>query len=162
MYVSPSLSLEESAVGTAVFFSITLLVTIIVGGALFHKFKQMQKWIGIKAKITKLEVCKKADPATGKVPNVIFEYEFDYQGETYQGNRLNIYTSMLTNSRPSYHGLDDLVISYEKGEAIQVWVNPDNPSESVFDRSLNTGIITVCILCALGSIGILAWNLKYL
>ncbi|WP_119394905.1 DUF3592 domain-containing protein [Salinibius halmophilus] len=61
------------------------------------------------------------------------EYQYQYGGQSYWGNRLNISEFSSTNSDKAYQRLYDLRADF--GNQLTVWVNPQSPTQSIIYRS---------------------------
>ena len=98
---------------------------------------RMRDWVAVPAEVVKadLKSNRSDDTTTWKV---VVRFRYTYEGRRYTSDRVGI-----------ADGGSDNVGSWQRdtwsrlkgGKHIAVWVNPDNPSEAVFDRDLRWGLL---------------------
>ena len=67
--------------------------------------------------------------------NVIYSYEFD--GLTYEGDQINLFGNIYVGNRDD---AEQMIAPYPVGRSVNLYINPNNPAQSVLDRSM-TGAI---------------------
>jgi hypothetical protein len=98
---------------------------------------RMRDWVQVPAAVVGLDL-KSNNTDDGTTYKVTARFSYDYQGQRYTGNRVGIADGGSDNvgdwQRDTYARL--------KGQRqTRLWVNPDNPAESVFDRELRWGLL---------------------
>lgn len=68
----------------------------------------------------------------------VISYQFQFSAGNYYGNRLEISTHSTTNSRRAY----DRLYKVTSTRPFSVWVNPNDPQQSIFDRSPQWRLLT--------------------
>jgi len=73
------------------------------------------------------------------------EAVFNYQvaGDKYRGDRVGINTSSSSDREDAYELMSKLKQDQRQHQSITVWYNPELPSESVYDRSLNWKLLLI-------------------
>lgn len=61
----------------------------------------------------------------------VISYQFQFSGARYHGSRIEISTHSTTNSSKAYDRLYEIT----RRQPFAVWVNPNDPQQSIFDRS---------------------------
>jgi Protein of unknown function (DUF3592) len=135
-----------------------------VGSSLIDRLS-MQNWQPAQAQIltNKLERHHGDDTTTYKA---IANYRFTFQGVSYQGDRVSLHTS--ADNFGSYHEDKNRELGFARSQNknIRVWVNPDNPYDSVIDRDIRWFmIIFPAMFCSIfmligGGIIYLTWRKK--
>lgn len=71
------------------------------------------------------------------------DYQYDYGGSSYQGNRVSL--AGFKDNIGSYHRdiQDRLRQVLRDGGLLQIWVNPDYPSQAVIDRDMRWGLFAL-------------------
>lgn len=139
---------------------LTIVPFIITGIALFlwgwrgqHNASKSQSWPGTMGRIVSANVEQsRGSEGTTFYPQIIFEY--DVQGQRLQSNKINF------GAHASYGMISvaqNKILQYPAGRLVQVFYNPENPTEAVLERSANgaskvlmiagmfTIFLTVCI-----------------
>lgn len=70
-------------------------------------------------------------------------YRYEVNGISYQGDR--VYVAQFNDNIGSYHNnlLNRLRDQRRAGQAVPIWVNPFNPSQSVIDRDMRWGLFAL-------------------
>lgn len=118
--------------GLAAFFLLILIT-------LFDAF-QMQSWQSTPAQLTRADISRyesrNDNGSYTTMYSVDMEYTYQAMGQTYIGTRSNLREDSSSDSNEHYQRLYKI-----KQEAAQnqlfVWVNPNEPSESIYDRNIN-------------------------
>ena len=102
-----------------------------------------EDWVGVKATVESF--------GNG---SVVYRYRF--AGQDYGGDRLGANPIGGTDNVDSWHDDMAAMLSEAKktGKPITVWVNPDNPSESMVDRTIRWKLAVFIIPFALGFGGV--------
>ncbi|GAA0200919.1 hypothetical protein GCM10009123_05320 [Kangiella japonica] len=120
-----------------------------------------QSWQPVDAKITSLElVTSTGDNSTSY--GVKGSYQYLYQGNTHQSNQINFYPG--TDNIGSYQ--KDLHRKLQRArnnhQSVTAYVNPNEPSESVLDRTMRWGMLGFqsIFLFVFGGVGlgIMLWS----
>jgi hypothetical protein len=74
--------------------------------------------------------------------SVEVRYAYEYGGRHYQGDRYRF----LGGSSSGYDGKAAVVAEIPPGTRAQCWVDPDDPSQSVFDRGLGWGMALFALI----------------
>ncbi len=134
-----STSGKGSSIGLALFGLVFFLV-----GAGFLAFSvvpnlydwmRMQAWVAIPAELEHLdlETHRSDDSTTYKV---VARYRYDFDSRHYTNDRVGI--SSGSDNIGDWHRD---TYSVMRRVPLSVWVNPENPEESVFDRELRWGLL---------------------
>ena len=86
--------------------------------------------------------------------NISYHYVFD--GKRYHGDRLGTNPIGGTDNIDDWHDQvhEHLQAATSEGKPISVWVNPDNPSESMFDRQIRWSLMLFASVFAFGFGGV--------
>lgn len=89
-----------------------------------------QEWVRVKANLQSF--------GDGNI-----SYSYTIGGKNYHGDRLGTNPIGGTDNTDDWHDRvnDHLATAQSEGKPITVWVNPDNPSESMFDRSIRWSLL---------------------
>ena len=102
-----------------------------------------EEWVGVRANVL----------AFGR-GNV--DYTYAFRGKEYRGDRLGVNPIGGTDNVDSWH--DDMYSMLSEAQAqkkpITVWVNPDNPAESMVDRTIRWKLLVFALPFALGFGGV--------
>ncbi len=94
----------------------------------FLESRKSQHYIQIEATVLKSELIKN----DGSL-RINLRYEFNYQGETYRGSRFELNDTGRNFITDTFR---DTVKNYPRGSLIPIWVNPENPKQSVYKREM--------------------------
>lgn len=98
---------------------------------------RMQEWSQVPAEVEALELkTNHSDDST--TYQVIARFRYDYKGQHYSGSRVGIADGGSDNIG-DWHS--DTWQRLGSDDRIHVWVNPENPTESVYDRELRWGLL---------------------
>ena len=102
---------------------------------------RMQDWVQVPAEVVALDLqTNQSDDAT--TYRVIARFEYEYQGRRYTGERVGIADGGSDNvgdwQRDTYSRLRARL---RGADQVSLWVNPPDPSESIFDRELRWGLL---------------------
>lgn len=112
---------------------------------------RMQFWQATKAKLINAEVdsfqSRNDDGGLTTMYKVVMQYQYNVRGNEYIGYRANINNE---TSNSDHNGAYALVSKVKNEQAtyhsINVWYNPNNVSESIYDRSLDFKFLTIMTL----------------
>ena len=84
------------------------------------------------------------------------DYSYVFNGQRYHGDRLGTNPIGGTDNVDSWHEDVDAHLSEARSQSkpIMVWVNPDNPSESMFDRQIRWKLMLFASVFAFGFGGV--------
>jgi hypothetical protein len=98
---------------------------------------RMRDWVQVPAEVVALEL-KSNNTDDSTTYKVTARFSYAYRGQRYTGNRVGIADGGSDNVGDWHH----LTHARLKGrEQTTLWVNPTNPSESVYDRELRWGLL---------------------
>ena len=132
-----------------IIFIAGLIVGYLSFGSTTLKYFSSSDWVQVPANISSI-VLKRHD--NGKTRNSIkATYSYSYDGG-HQSNNVGFYTA------DSYKYWEDLytkLIEDQEKNSVQAWVNPNNPSEALLDRTIRwgylvSGSIALLFLCGFG------------
>ncbi len=116
-----------------------LLLVRFIGSPLLDR-REMEGWEPVHADVlaADLEV-QRGDKAT--TYRATGQYRYSYHGKTYTGSRLGHSQAAdnIGNWHQEMHAR--LADGRSRGSGIRVWVNPENPEESIVDRNPRTGYL---------------------
>lgn len=117
--------LAFAAIGGVVFFFMFVLPMMNVQGA--------KTWIPVDATIThsEVEVHSSSDSTTYSID---IKYEYEYEGQTYTGDRYHF----MTGSSSGRQSKQDVVDDHPVGENVKIYIDPNDPSNSVINREMTS------------------------
>ena len=120
----------------ACFAAPALYVLIAMLATPFYNAARMQFWEPVEAKLLSSEVkYYQGDSTTYKV---IADYTYPVNGRVYEGDRVSLYSG--SDNVGSYH--QDMGRKLRNSDnLVTVYYNPDNPQESIIDRSIRWGMV---------------------
>ena len=125
-------------------------------GASLLDWQKMQSWESVSANVTNGGY-KTTSSDDGETYKAYAEYTYRYDGRSYTGTRVAI-DDMSDNIGNFHQDLGKrLENAAENGKPVTVFVNPDNPAESVVSRDMRWGMFGFksIFLIAFGGIGLL-------
>ncbi|KPK37309.1 MAG: hypothetical protein AMJ69_11955 [Gammaproteobacteria bacterium SG8_47] len=116
----------------------------------FYDALRMSSWVSVDAQLemADLERNRDGDSTTYRVRA---RYHYVFRGHRFGGERVGIHGG--SDNLGSWH--EDTYRRLRSGQAMSVWVNPDEPSEAIYDRSLRWGLIGLysIFLIVFGGVG---------
>lgn len=118
-------------------------------------YTQARSWEPVTAQLLthKLQTKRSSDSTTYKATA---RYRYNYQGVSYISDKVSF--SKGSDNIGSYHqDINNRLSSIERsGDPLTVWVNPNNPSEAIIDRSFRWSVLLFgsLFLCLFGGFGI--------
>ena len=112
-------------------------------GKAIHDGVRAQEWVRVKADLQGF--------GDGNI-----SYHYVLNGQRYHGDRLGTNPIGGTDNVDDWHERvhDHLESAQREGRPITVWVNPDNPSESMFDRQIRWNLMLFAAVFAFGFGGV--------
>jgi hypothetical protein len=112
-------------------------------GKSIHDGMRAQDWVLVKATV---------DAFNGRQVS----YRYSFQGREYKGDRMGTEILGGSDNLDSWHAdMDNLLTTAKKeGKPITIYVNPDNPAESMIDRAIRWKLMLVFLPFALGFGGV--------
>jgi hypothetical protein len=112
-----------------------------------HGAFQARHWVSVPARILSAEL---ASPQHARVVmEVRARYEYEWKQTRYTGDRISMATQSAdgfgTWQRDMYQSLKDAEIA---GKPVPLWVNPEQPQQSVIQREPRTELLIFHGLCA--------------
>lgn len=113
----------------------------------------MQSWYSVKAELVsaKIDSYRKRNDNGGYTTmyKVVASYRYQINGQSYLGKRPSVDTGSSSERDDHYALLSRLKQEQARNGQIGIWYDPANPSESVYDRSLNWRmIIMISAFCS--------------
>ena len=116
---------------------------------------QMQSWISVEGRIlsTDLQVSRGDDGDTYKV---VGNYEYEFNGQTYQGSRIGLYSGSDNIGRFHQNKHQELKKLIQSKQPLTVYVNPGDSSKAIIYRDVRPALIAFKLVFAIifASIGI--------
>lgn len=98
--------------------------------------RDAQNWISVPAIVVSSKVKSSTDD-DGTTYSVYIAYQFEIEGKEYYGDRYNL----MSVSSSGYQSKADIVSQYPEGREFNVYVDPDNPEESVINRDVSLSLL---------------------
>lgn len=120
---------------------------------------RMQAWEQVPAEVVALDL-KANNSDDGTTYKVTARFSYDYQGQHYTGNRVGIADGGSDNVGGWQN---DTYARLKTRTRTRLWVNPDNPAESVYDRELRWGLLgfKLIFVVVFGGFGaVVLWKLN--
>ena len=159
-------------IGIGIGSCVILIFGIIGAVMIFLYFRQQkeaeesQNWSSTLGRITKTYMRQEVSYESG---NTIYypeiEYEYEYLGIIYTGNRINFGGSSGNSNRKKS---EEVLAQYPVNKTITVYYEPNNPEKAVLERKMGTGgkvalivgilftFIALCAACVGGVLAIVA------
>ena len=135
----------------AVFFGFGMLALSLGAIPPVLNYFSMKSWVAAEAVVlsTDLETHQGSDSTTYKV---VAQYQYQYRGLDYVGDRVGLSTG--SDNIGNWHR--DTYNRLKANPSITIWVNPDNPEQSIIDRNIRWGTFLFSLLLAVlfGGIGL--------
>jgi hypothetical protein len=104
----------------------------------------MKGWQAVTGEISSVEFHSGSSRTAkyGVAHRVVAAYRYSVDGVGYMGDRIGVQPSGYSDSVGDYHQrmYGELLRARRAGEVL-VWVNPDDPSESVLDREIRWEVV---------------------
>ena len=127
-------------------------------GSTVLEAQRAKDWVRVKANVDDAALATSRGSKGSVTYRAEGRYHYAFQGRQYAGSRLGISSVGGSDNIDDWHHevnarLED---ARAAGKPITVWVNPDNPSESVFDREMRWSEVVFLIPFALafGGVGV--------
>ena len=137
-----------------------LLGALLAGGLAFGQWasaSEMSSWEPVSARVIAGGV---QWDANGESASAYVEYEYSVDGETYRGDRISVHATAGGKELGERFHAAEL-----SAEPIEVFVNPEDPSEAIYDREQRWGWLAVKLLAflilGLGGVQTLAGKSRY-
>lgn len=133
-----SLDIKKSTIGSIIFALPFALGFSAAGIFIFTsefltpylESKQAQNWTQVEATVIKSKIKRNDDSY-----NIALKYHYKFQDNKYTGDRFELSTAGRNFSTDTYK---ETAKNYPKGSKIPIWVNPQNPQQSVYKRGMVT------------------------
>lgn len=114
-----------------------------------HDAWRMQAWVSVPAQVVSAElVTRQGDDSD--TWQAVAHYRYRVAGTEYDGHRVAINDGGADNLGDfQRERARELVSAWQSGSPIPVWVNPEDPSESVYHRGIRKGLLGMYGLFAL-------------
>ncbi len=117
-----------------------------------------REWVRVRATVQDANLAVSSGSEGGSTYQASGSYRYAFGGRQYTGNRLGISTLGGSDNIDDWHHevSGRLADARAAGKPVTVWVNPDNPAESVLDRELRWGqvLFLVPFSLAFGGVGV--------
>ncbi len=116
--------------------------------------REMKRWYDTPAMVVSAELHENSgdDSTTYKA---VAQYSYRFNGRQYQGNRVSINKGSDNIGDYQQDTAHRLIQAYRNKKEITVWVNPDNPGESIVDKNIRWEMLAFSMLFVLifGGVG---------
>lgn len=123
-------------------------------GSNIYDWQRMKSWEPVQAKIISGGVKESSSSEGGNTYAAVAEYEYDFAMQKRKGTR----TAISGGSDNIVRFNEDLghQIERARGRTMQIYVNPENPDESIINRDIRWGMIgfKAVFLFAFGGVGL--------
>lgn len=111
---------------------------------------KMQCWPAVPGQILAVNLKSNSDSDGGTTYRTQATYSYSYNGQTYQGSRASLYDGESDNIGDFQENLAARLESQKRaGGATEVYINPDDPSDSILMRDIRWGFFTFKFLFGL-------------
>lgn len=121
---------------------------------------RMQKWQAVRAEVHEAKLSSRSGTdgrgrGTGQVYRAEARFRYVVDGQPFESTRVAINFRKHDNGDFQKQTAKTLMRAETAGRKVKIWVNPDNPAEAVYDRSLRWDLLGPGLLFSLlfGSIG---------
>ena len=139
------------------FGGVGVFATWTIGSTLLEAHRA-REWVQVRASVDDASLRASHDSEGGTTYHAEGRYRYEFAGKAYAGSRLGISTlGGADNIDDWQHEVNaKLEDARTAGQPVTVWVNPDNPAESVFDRELRWSqvLFLVPFSLAFGGVGV--------
>lgn len=119
-----------------------------------YDWQCMKSWIPVDAMVVNVKLHESIGENSAAY-SVRVNYSYEYQNQKYQHNRVTI--SSGSDNVYDYHQdlYGRLNKQFNDGEPIRIWLDPNNPQNSIIDREMRWGVFVMrlvfaVILCGIG------------
>ena len=135
-----------------------LLISLVAGLLLLDDITSvadMKDWVAVPAKVNAGGV-DVDDTGDSESRRAFAEYEYEYEGKTYHGDRVNIYVGSTSVGDYQREMGQRFAQAELEGTPIEIFVDPANPEESIVDREMSWGrlIFKAFLFILLGIAGV--------
>jgi len=127
-------------------------------GSTVHEAWRARDWVRVKATVLEADLRSSSGSDGGTTYQALGSYRYDFAGKQFTGSRLGISQVGGSDNIDDWHHEVSarLADARSAGKPVTVWVNPDNPVESVLDRELRWGeiLFLVPFSLAFGGVGV--------
>ncbi len=127
-------------------------------GSTLHEAWRARDWVRVRATVDEASLSSSSGSDGGTTFRADGRYRYVFEGRPYSGSRLGISRLGGSDNIDDWHEQTSarLADARAAGLPVTVWVNPDNPAESVFDRELRWGevLFLVPFSLAFGGVGV--------
>lgn len=108
-------------------------------GPTVYDWSRMRSWQPVSAHVEFAQLHQGATARGGSYYQTLVRHRYSVDGLAYTGKRAVVDPSGDGGGRFHQRLAERLQAAQRTGTPVQVWVNPENPAESVVDRSLRLG-----------------------
>ena len=126
-------------------------------GSTFHDAWQMRSWQPAPA--TLMSAGYTTSRGETDTWEAYAEYTYEFDGQIYVGNRVAIGSGSDNIGDYQRDMGNRLSGAMSRGESITVWVDPDNPQDSIIDRDIRWGLVAFRLIGAIVFGGVGLWLL---
>lgn len=106
-----------------------------------HDAWRMQQWVPVEAEVVSADL-KTNRGDDSETWQAVAHYRYRYDGVEHDGHRVAINDGGADNLGDFQKArASELIAARDGGFPVQVWVNPDDPSESVYHRGIRYGLL---------------------
>lgn len=120
-----------------VFAGAGIFISMQTSVPMFRNYQEAKEWPPVPARLLSVS----GDDSSTKA-----SYQYLYDGGTYQNDR--VYIAGFNDNIGSYHSELQAKLNrlYRAGTPVNVYVNPQNPADSVLDKSMRWGMFTLTVV----------------
>jgi hypothetical protein len=129
------------------FIIISVFIGVTGSRALFvyyRKAKRSADWMPVDGDLIECQLAEKYDE--GKVYNLDVRYSYEVGGERYESSEIMFYFRKWSSSHRYYEQIERCI---RDGESFRVYVDPDNPTQSVIIPGADNAPVPVLWLAGL-------------
>lgn len=127
-------------------------------GSTLHEAWRAKEWVRVKASVEGASLHASSGSEGGETYRAEGSYRYVFAGKPYSGSRLGLSKVGGSDNIDDWHHEVSATLEDARaaGKPITVWVNPDNPAESVLDREIRWSelLFLVPFSLAFGGVGV--------
>lgn len=127
-------------------------------GSTVHEAWRAKEWVRVKASVEGASLHASSGSEGGETYRAEGSYRYVFAGKPYSGSRLGLSKVGGSDNIDDWHHEVSATLEDARaaGKPITVWVNPDNPAESVLDREIRWSelLFLVPFSLAFGGVGV--------
>lgn len=119
----------------ATLFVIVGIVLLVLAVMEYKRIKSSSLWKNTQGKIVTCKIIRRRPHRRAAQYETLVEYEYDINQKTYFNDKVTLaFGKYLHRSSAS---AENAIKNYNKGDAVEVWYNPDDLNQSCLDKSVD-------------------------